>query len=63
LLLRDGEHPQDRRAEQPGRRKAGGESFDARTMAPVRPGLRRDSAPDRTVPLRMTITLISNFNN
>jgi len=26
-------------------------------------GLRRDSAPDRTVPLRMTITLISNFNN
>jgi len=38
LLLRDREHPQDRRAEQLGRRKAAANPSTAPTIALVRPG-------------------------
>ena len=63
LLLRDREHPQDRRAEQPGRRKAAANPSTVLVMAPVRLGCPAAALRIAPCPLRLTITLISNFNN
>jgi len=43
--------------------EGGGESFDGLTMALVGPGCAAAALRTAPCPLRMTITLISNFNN